>query len=593
MAKHGRYKIVRKVADGGMAEIFLATQLGREGFQKPVILKRIHSTIYADPQFRNMFLDEAHISMGLSHSNIVQILDLGVGAGRYFLVMEAVDGWDLGRVLHRATSAGTPFPRDLGLHVAAEVCRALAYAHGKMDASGERPLGIVHRDVSPQNILLSEQGEVKLTDFGIAKAMNKREHTGTGVVKGKVAFMSPEQALGKPIDARSDLFAVGTVLYQLMTRVRPFEAATDLEVLLRVQHGEFKPAHVIAPDLPAEVSAILQRSMQLDPGMRFQSAEEMLTAIENVLRTVFRPVGQTELKRWLAGLGARDGQAPMSKSTVTPPPGRITTGERGPGLGTGEMEGKDVELTDMQGEVDAEEATSLASLDGPQGEMRPRMTRHRPGVDELSLPVPSDGESALSGRHAPLEFGTLSDGDERPGRRRVRRGSGMTFLFVALLILGGAAFAGRYFGLLREQKEEPGTVAPSAIAAPAPTTTPEPAAKPDEPSKVAAAGGETKTGDGKAKGADAGAAVEGAAAARKVEDVGPAREPSGRKAHGGAAEKNDKLERADRSESARRIEALKNQMAPDPSLEPAPSHTEPAPAPAPTAPPPSTTPENP
>src|SRR6476661_7531996 len=197
MAKHGRYNIVRRVADGGMAEIFLATQVGREGFQKPVILKRIHSSIYADPQFRNMFIDEAHISMSLSHSNIVQVLDLGVGGGRYFLVLEFVDG--------------------------------------------DRPLGIVHRDVSPHNILLSEQGEVKLTDFGIAKAMNKREHTGTGVVKGKVAFMSPEQAMGKPIDARSDLFSLGTILYLLMTRSRPFEGPTELETLLRVQKGDFTP----------------------------------------------------------------------------------------------------------------------------------------------------------------------------------------------------------------------------------------------------------------------------------------------------------------------------------------------------------------
>ena len=216
MAKHGRYNIVRRVADGGMAEIFLATQLGREGFQKPVVLKRIHSTIYADPQFRNMLIDEAHISMSLTHSNIVQVLDLGVAAGRYFLVLELVDGWDLGRVLQRAATAGTPLPRELGLYVIAEVCRALAYAHGKTD--GQRALGIVHRDVSPQNVLLSEQGEVKLTDFGIAKAMNKREQTGTGVVKGKVAFMSPEQAMGKPIDARSDLFSLGTMLYLLMAR---------------------------------------------------------------------------------------------------------------------------------------------------------------------------------------------------------------------------------------------------------------------------------------------------------------------------------------------------------------------------------------
>src|SRR3954454_24034190 len=238
MAKHGRYNIVRRVADGGMAEIFLATQMGRDGFQKPVILKRIHSTIYADPQFRNMFIDEAHISMSLQHSNIVQVYDLGVSSGRYFLVLELVDGWDLGRILHRAAAAGTRLPRELAFHVITDVCRALAYAHGK--AEGDRPLGIVHRDISTHNILVSEQGEVKLTDFGIAKAMNKREQTGTGVVKGKVSFMSPEQALGKPIDARSDLFSMGTVLYQLMTGVRPFEAPTDLEILLRVQKAEFR-----------------------------------------------------------------------------------------------------------------------------------------------------------------------------------------------------------------------------------------------------------------------------------------------------------------------------------------------------------------
>src|SRR5450432_3131731 len=502
MAKHGRYKIVRKVADGGMAEIFLATQLGREGFQKPVILKRIHSTIYADPQFRNMFIDEAHISMGLSHSNIVQILDLGVGNGRYFLVMEVVDGWDLGRVLQRAAAAATPLPRELGLHVTAEVCRALAYAHGKMDATGERPLGIVHRDVSPQNILLSEQGEVKLTDFGIAKAMNKREQTGTGVVKAKVAFMSPEQALGKVIDSRSELFAVGVVLYQLMVGVRPFEAPTDLEVLLRVQKADFRPAHVAAPDLPPHVSAIISRAMQLDPDMRYQSADEMLTDIEQVLRTVFRPVGQTELKRWLAALSARDGQQPMAKgvSAQTPAHGRGTGS-------TGEMEGKDVELDD----VDAEEATSLASIDGPGGEMRPRMTRPRAGADELALPLLND-EAALSGRMSALEFPLpIPDTEERPGRRRAGRSGGFPWLLFGVVLVGGAAFAGRHYGLLREMQNALGTAAGTAS-----TPTTDKAAAP-EPEKPPAAAAEH----------DAGAAPEGRSrvAAHKPEEAEPAREP--------------------------------------------------------------------
>ena len=180
MAKHGRYKIVRKVADGGMAEIFLATQLGREGFQKPVILKRIHSSIYADPQFRNMFLDEAHISMSLNHSNVVQVLDLGVSKGRYFLVLELVDGWDQDKILHRAKAASMVWPPALSLYVVAEVCRALAFAHGKQHEG--KPLGIVHRDISPNNVLISEQGEVKLADFGIAKALRKREQTAAGVI---------------------------------------------------------------------------------------------------------------------------------------------------------------------------------------------------------------------------------------------------------------------------------------------------------------------------------------------------------------------------------------------------------------------------
>jgi serine/threonine-protein kinase len=561
MAKqHGRYKIVRKVADGGMAEIFLATQTGREGFQKSVILKRIHSTIYADPQFRNMFIDEAHISMGLTHSNIVQILDLGVGNGRYFLVMEVVDGWDLGRVLFRAAQAQTSLPRELGLYVAAETCRALAYAHGRVGPDGQL-LGIVHRDVSPQNILLSEQGEVKLTDFGIAKAMGKREQTGTGVVKGKVAFMSPEQALGKAIDQRSDLFAVGVVLYQLMTGARPFEAPTDLETLLRVQRAEFRPPQVVAPDLPPQVSAIISRAMQLDPDMRYQSADEMLTDIEKVLRTVFRPVGQSELKRWLSALGARDGQVPMAKAAgQTPPHGRVT--------GTGEMEGKDVVLE----EVDGEEATSLASID-EGGEMRSRMTRSRT-VEELPLPVPQDDESALSGRMNALEL-PLPDVDERPGRRRARRGGGLKLLFFAAVIIAGAAYGGQYFGLLREKGASlfsSATTSGNSEQTGAPTD--KAATAPDQAAAVAAhdagAAPENKVAAHKAE-----PESPGKVAAHKAEESEPAREP-GRRSRGPSP----------KPERLRRIDELKSMMAPDPSLDPAPAPapSEPPPPPPPSAP---------
>ena len=224
---HGRYTVVRKLAEGGMAEIFLARQHGSEGFEKPVVLKRIHTAFYADEQFRNMLVDEAHISMGLHHNNIVQVLDLGRAGGRLFLVLELVDGWDLARVLDRAQTAERPLPPGIGLYIIAEVCRALSYAHSRTRPDGE-PMGIVHRDISPQNVLISEQGEVKLADFGIAKALTRRDRTATGVVKGKVAFMSPEQAHGQALDARSDLFSLGTLLYLVTTGRAPVRGGDRL-----------------------------------------------------------------------------------------------------------------------------------------------------------------------------------------------------------------------------------------------------------------------------------------------------------------------------------------------------------------------------
>jgi serine/threonine-protein kinase len=203
-----RYTITRKIADGGTAEIFLAVQRGAHGFEKPVVLKRIFPALYADPQFRNMLVDEAHIAMSLNHTNIVQVLDLGEAEGQYVLALELVDGWTLDAVLRRARALNTAIPPALALYISAEVCRALAYAHAKTDPEG-RALGIVHRDISPHNVLLSEQGEVKLTDFGIAKARNRRESSLGNVIKGKIAYMSPEQASGGELDPRSDLFSVG------------------------------------------------------------------------------------------------------------------------------------------------------------------------------------------------------------------------------------------------------------------------------------------------------------------------------------------------------------------------------------------------
>jgi serine/threonine protein kinase len=330
MPKAGKYHIARKIADGGMAEIFVGTQHGMEGFERPVVLKRILAPLVADPQFRNMLIDEAHVAMGLNHSNIVQVLDLGHVRGRYFLVMELVDGWDLSQILARAASAQFPLPPEIVLYITAEICRALAYAHAR--TRDGQPLAIVHRDVSPQNVLVSEQGEVKLTDFGIAKAMGRRERTNQGVIKGKLAFMSPEQASGWVLDNRSDLFALGTMLYLCFTDRRPFEAPTDLESITRVRECKFTPPEVVKPGLNRALVKIIHRAMQALPANRYQSADEMLLDIESVQRRTYKPAGQTELKRWLAELQKLDHCQTISHTTLDHP---ASTENEGVDIGEG------------------------------------------------------------------------------------------------------------------------------------------------------------------------------------------------------------------------------------------------------------------
>jgi serine/threonine protein kinase len=362
MPKPGRYHISRKIADGGMAEIFLGTQHGMEGFERPVVLKRILAPLVADPQFRHMLIDEAHIAMGLNHSNIVQVLDLGHARDRYFLVLELVDGWDLSQLLSRTAAAKFPVPPEIALYIVAEVCRALAYAHAR--TRDGRPLAIVHRDVSPQNILISEQGEVKLTDFGIAKAMVRRESTNQGVIKGKLAFMSPEQASGSILDNRSDLFSLGTILYLFFTGRRPFEAPTDLESIMLVRECRFAPPEEVKPSLAPAVAKIIRRALERLPSKRYQNADEMLVDIENVQRTVYRPAGQTELKRWLAELQSRDHCATVSRATTKSETGEYEELDFGEGAEVVFDESGVVDIADVVQGIQPTIAASAVELSG-------------------------------------------------------------------------------------------------------------------------------------------------------------------------------------------------------------------------------------
>jgi serine/threonine-protein kinase len=391
--------------------------------------------------------------------------------------------------------------------------------------------------------------------------MNKREQTGTGVVKGKVSFMSPEQALGKPIDARSDLFSLGTVMYQLMTGVRPFEAATDLEILLRVQHAQFRPPEETKPDMEPELAQIMMRAMKLDPAERYQSADEMLIDIERVLRTVFRPVGQTELKRWLGDLQREDGVPSIGKAPAV---------VAGPRTGTGELEGKDVELSDSDADV-GEENTSLAVLGEADG--RPRLNRQR--VTELPLPVPDDGETAMSGRHSESELALPMPEVEEgpPGRRRGgRSGRWLGLLLVGgVLLIVGAALAGSYLG----SRTDDGGGAPERAAPGAAALTPAPARQATAPAHAPAATAPTP-------------APAAAKEAAKAPEAPVAKEAKGGEpaAPAAPAREGAPATRRERAPEPRRaIIELKNMMQPDPSLLPPVPAPAPTPAPAPVPPP--------
>jgi len=294
----GPYKLLDRVAVGGMAEVFKAKRAGVEGFEKVVALKRILPHLSENREFLDMFVDEAKMVAGLTHPCIAQIFDLGRIESSYYIAMEYVHGRDLRTIEKRAREKGLRLPLDLGLRVVSQVCAALEYAHRRKDARG-RPLEIVHRDVSPQNILLSFEGDVKLVDFGIAKAASKAASTERGALRGKLLYMSPEQAWGRPIDLRSDLFSLGIVLYELVTGSKPFLAAgSELTILELVRQCLITPPREVNPRVPEALDRLIMKALAREPGERYQDAGQLQRGLERILRER-PPVTARDLARFL------------------------------------------------------------------------------------------------------------------------------------------------------------------------------------------------------------------------------------------------------------------------------------------------------
>lgn len=296
-----RYEPLRRLATGGMAEIFLAKQSGLEGFEKVVVLKRILGHLASDDEFVSMFLDEARIAAKLSHPNIVQIYDLGKTDSSYYIAMEYVSGRNVQHLINKQQAAGGHLPVEHVVRVIAGVCDGLFYAHSRKDYDG-KPLSIIHRDISPQNILVSFAGGVKVVDFGIAKASTQLAQTRAGVLKGKYAYMSPEQVRGAKIDHRSDIFAVGLVMYEMLTGVRAFERDSSLKTLKAiVQEKPLNPIEM-NPDIPKEVVKLLSKALEKNPDRRYKTAQEMQLALEDWLEQSPKKSNNVRLSRFMYDL---------------------------------------------------------------------------------------------------------------------------------------------------------------------------------------------------------------------------------------------------------------------------------------------------
>ncbi|NRD50315.1 MULTISPECIES: protein kinase [Corallococcus] len=277
---YGQYVLVRKLAEGGMAEIFLAKLLGADGFERNVVLKRMLPTLSAIPDFVEMFRDEARLAAKLSHPHIVQIHELGFTDGCYYICMEYLAGEDFSTTLRLAGRRRQYVPLPVVMRVLIDAARGLHFAHTFTNEQGQ-PLHVVHRDVSPSNLYVTYQGQVKVLDFGIAKAESRLVQTRTGVVKGKYIYMAPEQAQGKEVDHRADVFSLGVSLYEAVTHVRPFSRENDLAVLNALLQGEFEKPRALRADLPEGLEAIILKAMAFKPEDRYATSDEFADALES------------------------------------------------------------------------------------------------------------------------------------------------------------------------------------------------------------------------------------------------------------------------------------------------------------------------
>jgi len=346
----GEYKILKKIATGGMAEVFLAKRVGMKGFEKLLAIKRILPQFSENEEFIAMFIDEAKLAAKLTHRNIVQIYDFGSQEGSYYIAMEYIFGKDLRSILKKSKERGEHLSLAQCAYIIGEAAKGLEYAHTLRDHFGS-PLQIIHRDISPQNILISYEGEVMLADFGIAKAASKSTETRAGILKGKILYMSPEQAWGKSIDRRSDLYSLGVLLYEMITHRKIFDADSEFSMLEKVRSAKVEFPPDIFENIPADFLHVVQKALEKNPDHRYQSAHDMRVDLENYLATTHERLSEKTIANYLKHLFREEideemkiltegteilveKPAPQKTFLTSPPrePGKVSVPQKAPDL---------------------------------------------------------------------------------------------------------------------------------------------------------------------------------------------------------------------------------------------------------------------
>jgi serine/threonine protein kinase len=440
MSEDSRYILAKRIARGGMAEIFLGKHVGEDGFQRLCAIKRILPHYAQDQEFIQMFRDEAHICKRLQHANIVRVEGFEEVENSYAIIMEFVDGSDLRTLLHASEQSKKKLTTPMACFIIAEASRGLHYAHTKVDEITQQPLGIVHRDISPQNILVSFEGEIKVTDFGIADADSKLTETRPGIVKGKYSYMSPEQISAKQVDARTDVFALAIVLWEMLAMRRLFQGENEVDTIQRVKNCKIDvDLRQVNPDVDEELDQIIKKGLARDPKKRYKSAADFEKDLRRHMSRRYPEFTPQDLGGYLKTVmdGRRAESAADIKKTLTETNLKAAPGRRG-GSSGGKKRG--VDLTMDEGKSGPPLSLNKSSLGGAGTQSRQMSVAGNTGMSNVgSRPATSQfGRTSFTRGTTTTAAAAMSR--RRPGQHK----TWMLGAVAAAVLCIGLIFAARY-----------------------------------------------------------------------------------------------------------------------------------------------------